>query len=64
MANIKPCPFCGSTASLEVDKLKWWVQCDDLENCSVTDGCLYDSPIEAETRWNRRPTINLKENEK
>jgi ssDNA-binding Zn-finger/Zn-ribbon topoisomerase 1 len=63
MSKIKPCPFCGCTASLEFEHFKWWVQCDDLDECAVTDGCLYDSPQEAEERWNRRPTTNLKENE-
>jgi hypothetical protein len=54
MSNILRCPFCGSTASGESDAGKFWVQCDDLENCGVTDGCLYGSPGEAESQWNRR----------
>lgn len=52
--EVKCCPFCGDTASLDHMEGKFWVQCDDLEDCGVTDGIEYDSPDEAVRRWNRR----------
>lgn len=64
--GLKPCPFCGSTASIEVRLLEhpdWWIgcaNCDGINNhiCSCqmivgasTEQAARDGIIEA---WNRR----------
>lgn len=55
MEEIKSCPFCGSTASVESQFGKeWWVQCDDIMNCGSSEGGLCSTPDEAVQRWNRR----------
>lgn len=54
VSEIKDCPFCGEQASLEHCDGKYWVQCDEIVDCGVTDGCEYDSANEAISRWNRR----------
>ena len=52
--TLKPCPFCGGSASTENHfGVRWWIQCDNLE-CGRTDGCEYPSPSEAIAAWNTR----------
>lgn len=47
--NLKPCPFCGGTAVMQI-RGEIWVECTD---CHVnTPG--FDAPEEAVAVWNRR----------
>lgn len=61
--EIKACPFCGSTASVdgEPDRegLPWFVvACDNLMHCNTqTDKCI--SPLIAKSRWNTRADDRL-----
>lgn len=51
--ELKPCPFCGSTAIRrwgEQDNIIPWIQC---ENCMVSTGT-YETKEEAIEAWNRR----------
>lgn len=52
--KLKPCPFCGGTATMHHDAKEGWsyVQCE-RDGCNArTVGCLNDG--EATRFWNRR----------
>ncbi len=62
MAELKPCPFCGSTATeMSAGSETWFVECD---NCGVYTSGVYTAtngfgdPIE---KWNRRAQPSLAE---
>jgi len=60
MADLKPCPFCGSTNihSEELQHLnsdpEWFTMCNH-DDCPVTDVCVFAETQElAERAWNTR----------
>lgn len=57
MMELKPCPFCGSKASLNEkhETGTWIVECTN-STCpaSYMIGWDYDTPIDAIEAWNRR----------
>lgn len=65
MPEVKPCPFCGSPASVEehpsalIGGVQFAVGCDNTEILcpgyqSLT---MYNTKREAITAWNKRPSI-------
>ena len=54
MTKLKPCPFCGGMATLEIDKEyeQSWVSC---QNCGAETMLMYDDNGDVATEaWNRR----------
>ena len=53
MTELKPCPFCGGTATiLKIDNVWYEVHCD---NCPCNVGrCWFPKREEAIAAWNRR----------
>ena len=60
MTDMKPCPFCGSEATIEHKNVleTWIVECSNT-NCpaSYMIGNDYDTEEEAIEAWNRRATL-------
>ena len=53
MAELKPCPFCGSKqVDVRKGKYLWWVECGNADCCGNGGGSKYKK--EAIERWNRR----------
>lgn len=58
MAKLKPCPFCGSKATMHRDSwdtpsgkaVRFWVRCSKCGACSEE----YLTEEKAEEAWNRR----------
>ena len=66
MSVLKPCPFCGSEAILEDERLQWVVRCSSCSACVLGDRApepeqelpeSYWEPFRqsAVDCWNRRP---------
>lgn len=53
MAELKPCPFCGSPAELTGECDMVWVRCSN-EDCWCQMVTRFDEPEEAIEEWNRR----------
>lgn len=53
MAELKPCPFCGGTATAQKNSNTWWrIKCD---NCPCEVGRYwYHKKADAIEAWNRR----------
>ena len=56
--KLKPCPFCGSRAEMEIlpHCEGFFVKC---LKCKVEQGHLYSSKKSAMTAWNRRRTNEI-----
>lgn len=53
-ARPKPCPFCGSAATVETNfGREWWVQCT-MKPCSAGGSIMAENAHEAIAWWNRR----------
>lgn len=53
--KLKPCPFCGGTATLRCEGASFWVECEYQNGCLVgpaTD--FFGTECEAIEVWNRR----------
>lgn len=53
MSEIKPCPFCGSSASLQKTRTIYPHVVCDSEGCEAC-GPVVESPDAAIEAWNRR----------
>lgn len=59
--DMKPCPFCGNTHTLDVmwsesDGLpKWWIECSD---CDMSGPQVESTRGDMRDSWNRRPLEN------
>lgn len=56
MADLKPCPFCGSNAHINIFANGWAgysVSCDAIFGCGATQE-RFDTEKEAIEAWNRR----------
>ena len=53
LAELKPCPFCGSPAELTGECDMVWVRCSN-EDCWCQMVTRFDEPEEAIEEWNRR----------
>lgn len=59
MAELKPCPFCGSEARLcsavsRQQEICFVVKCTNLDCVMAAGGTLRQSVTQAENAWNRR----------
>lgn len=51
MADLKPCPFCGRTPTVEdCGTNRWFVRC----KCGIAQDKLYAQKCDAVRAWNRR----------
>ncbi|WP_420239241.1 Lar family restriction alleviation protein [Telmatobacter bradus] len=56
--ELKPCPFCGRTESLEVNCLAgddWFVSCEMDMTCQMSQHAVHPTRETAIIAWNRRP---------
>lgn len=61
MVELKPCPFCGSDATVDANfGREWWVQCNN-EECAATTGLVPVTRHEAIALWNRRTSDGVEE---
>jgi hypothetical protein len=55
LEEIKPCPFCGSDASVENEfGMDFWIRCKGEDGHTEGALSMYESPMQAITQWNRR----------
>lgn len=58
MADLLPCPFCGSAAKISGGNLRWWVSCTRLGVCIANrpDVAAYscENKADAIRLWNTR----------
>ena len=53
MKELKPCPFCGGEAEIEMDESWYWNYHVFCQECKIgTD--YYETADEARQAWNRR----------
>ena len=53
MKELKPCPFCGGEAEIEMDENWYWNYYVFCQECKITTD-YYETADEAIEAWNRR----------
>ena len=53
MKELKPCPFCGGEAEIEMDDSWYWNYHVFCQECKIGTDC-YETADEAIETWNRR----------
>ena len=51
---LKPCPFCGSSASLKSGTVDHWILCSNKDCAAALVARSFSSADEAIAAWNRR----------
>lgn len=54
MEALKPCPFCGSTATAQNFDIYYFIECNDPTFECCAQGPAAPSRIAATAAWNRR----------
>ena len=54
MAELKPCPFCGSEAEIVPINSNQWIACCTNEDCPIYYGLAFHTREKAKEWWNTR----------